>query len=69
MKAVPKRAVLVGKTQSNISTPRETPKARSTGYPTPIRYRGLPAGRTSQHWRTVLKKSFLASPPESPPIA
>ncbi len=67
--ADPKRAVLVGNTQSNISTPWIEPKIISTGYPTPITYLGLSLGKYSQHSLTILKKSVLAYPPASPPIA
>ncbi|CFP63742.1 Uncharacterised protein [Bordetella pertussis] len=31
------RALRVGMTQSNMSTPRATPSTRSSGVPTPIR--------------------------------
>lgn len=37
VKAVPNLAVLVEKTQSNISTPRQEHTTKSTGYPTPIK--------------------------------
>jgi hypothetical protein len=42
--AVPNLAVLVGNTQSNISTPKAIHNIRSTGYPTPIKYLGLLLG-------------------------
>ena len=35
--AMPWRAILVGRTQSNISTPRSTPSNRQSGLPTPMR--------------------------------
>ena len=69
MKAVPNLAVRVGKTQSNISTPKPAHRAISTGYPTPIKYLGLFLGRNSQLYRTIRKKSDLAYPPAKPPIA
>jgi hypothetical protein len=67
--AVPNLAVLVGNTQSNISTPRAAHRAISIGYPTPIKYLGLSLGRCSQENLTILKKSVFASPPANPPIA
>lgn len=42
-------AVLVGKTQSNMSTPRAEHITRSTANPTPIRYRGLFFGSNPVH--------------------
>ena len=41
---VPWRAVRVGATQSNWSTPRATASSMPTGSPTPIRYRGRSLG-------------------------
>ena len=38
------RAVRVGSTQSNISTPRSMPSSRSSGEPTPSRWRGFASG-------------------------
>lgn len=69
VKAVPNLAVLVENTQSNMSTPKQEQTTTSTGYPTPIRYRGLSFGSTSVHYATVLQKSSLSSPPANPPIA
>ncbi len=43
--AVPNLAVRVEKTQSNISIPKQEQTTKSTGYPTPIKYRGLSLGR------------------------
>lgn len=40
-------AVRVGHTQSNMSAPRATETTRSSGYPTPITYRGLFCGSQS----------------------
>lgn len=42
-------AVRVGKTQSNISIPRETQTTKSAANPTPIRYLGLSLGKKSVH--------------------
>ena len=69
VKAVPNLAVLVGNTQSNISTPNPAHKAISIGYPTPIKYLGLFFGKYSQQYLTILKNILFASPPASPPIA
>lgn len=44
VRAVPLRAMRVGRTQSNMSTPLSTPSIRQSGVPTPMRYRGLSAG-------------------------
>ena len=67
--AVPNRAVRVLKTQSNISTPRQEHTTKSTGYPTPIRYRGLSLGKISVQRLTILQKSAFISSPAKPPIA
>ena len=56
-------AVLVGNTQSNISTPRAQHTTRSVAKPTPIRYRGLSSGSMSVVRCTILQKSSLLSPP------
>ena len=45
VKSWPFRALRVGSTQSNMSMPRATHSTRSSGVPTPIRYRGLIVGQ------------------------
>lgn len=67
--AVPNLAVRVGKTQSNISTPRAEQITKSSGYPTPIQYRGLSFGSKSVQSDTTRQNSSLDSPPLNPPIA
>ena len=67
--AVPNLAVLVAKTQSNISTPNNAHTTKSTGYPTPIKYLGLSFGISSVHVSTTFQKSSFVSPPANPPIA
>jgi hypothetical protein len=57
------RAVRVGYTQSYMSTPRAVHTTRSSGYPTPMRYRGLSAGSAAVHLDTTGQKSFFSSPP------
>jgi hypothetical protein len=69
VKAVPNLAVLVEKTQSNISIPRQTHTTRSSGYPTPIRYLGLFSGKSLAEFETVSQKLVFYSPPAKPPIA
>ncbi len=56
---VPNRAVLVGNTQSNISTPKQAHKTKSIGYPTPIKYLGLFFGSVSQQYFTIFMKSYF----------
>jgi hypothetical protein len=56
-------AVLVGNTQSNISTPRAQHTTRSAAKPTPIKYRGLSSGSKSVVRCTIFQKSLLLSPP------
>ena len=56
-------AVLVGNTQSNISTPRAQHTTRSAAKPTPIRYRGLSSGSNPVVRCTIFQKSSLLSPP------
>lgn len=46
-------AVLVGQTQSNMSAPNATDTTMSSGYPTPITYRGLLSGRNPVHVSTL----------------
>jgi len=62
-------AVLVGKTQSNMSTPRAVHTTRSTANPTPMQYLGLLGGSKPVHWSTTLQKESFSSPPLRPPIA
>ena len=47
VKSQPVRPWRVGITQSNKSMPRETPSRRSSGVPTPIRYRGAVSGNSA----------------------
>lgn len=56
-------AVLVGKTQSNISIPKATQTTRSIAIPTPIRYLGLLLSKISVPRLTIGQKSSFASPP------
>ena len=44
MSALPVRAVRVGSTQSNMSTPASITSRIPSGSPIPMKYRGLPAG-------------------------
>ena len=69
IKADPNLAVLVGNTQSYMSTPSAEQTTKSTANPTPIRYRGLSLGKTSVETETIFQKSSLASPPLRPPMA
>jgi len=69
MNTVPRRAFRVGSTQSNMSTPRATASIRSTGCPTPIRYRGLDFGNSAQSRSTISSPSVRPSPTHSPPSA
>ena len=62
-------AFLVGKTQSNISTPKKTASTISSGFPTPIRYLGLSSGRIFDKCFRTFVFSSLGSPTLNPPIA
>mmetsp|Transcript_35980 Transcript_35980/g.101294 ORF Transcript_35980/g.101294 Transcript_35980/m.101294 type:complete len:241 (+) Transcript_35980:299-1021(+) len=68
-RAVPNRAVRVGNTESYMSAPRAEQMTTSSGWPTPMTYRGLWAGRRAVHCATTLQKSSLDSPPARPPMA
>lgn len=52
-----------------MSTPSAVHTSRSTGYPTPMRYRGLAGGSFFVHCETTFQNSCLSSPPASPPMA
>ena len=65
----PLRANRVGRTQSKRSTPRATPIQRSSGEPTPIKYRGLLAGRISATISSISAMTGFGSPTLRPPIA
>jgi hypothetical protein len=54
--AVPNRAVRVGYTQSYMSTPKAEQTTKSKGYPTPIKYLGLLAGKRWQACSTTRQK-------------
>ena len=54
-------AVLVGQTQSNISAPSATETTRSSGYPTPITYRGFCSGRRLVHVCTLRDCQSIAT--------
>ena len=69
VKSRPLRAQRVGRTQSNMSTPAPTETTRSTGVPTPMRYRGLSAGRSGATSATEACISSGRSPTEYPPSA
>ena len=69
VKNVPFRAFRVGITQSNMSMPRSTPSTRSSGVPTPIRYRGLSSGRNGTDASIISYMTGLVSPTDSPPRA
>ena len=69
LKADPNLAVLVGNTQSNISTPKLEQTIKSSGYPTPIKYLGLFLLILLAVYLTIFQKSYFASPPDNPPIA
>ena len=66
---VPFRAFLVGRTESNMSTPLITASRMSPGAPTPIRYLGLQSGSRSVTTSIISYMVFFSSPTESPPIA
>src|SRR3972149_4283060 len=62
VKTHPLRALRVGMTQSNMSTPCATPSTRSSGVPTPIRYRGLAPGSRCGVRALMGSISFLGLP-------
>mmetsp|Transcript_5105 Transcript_5105/g.21701 ORF Transcript_5105/g.21701 Transcript_5105/m.21701 type:complete len:213 (-) Transcript_5105:199-837(-) len=67
--AVPNRAVREGYTQSYMSAPSAVHSTRSSGYPTPITYRGLSFGSAAAHCDTTLQNALFSSPPARPPMA
>jgi hypothetical protein len=60
---------LVGKTQSNISTPLFNAHKISVGVPTPIKYLGLFCGIISFRKSSTVNISFRLSPTAKPPMA
>ena len=69
VKNVPFLAFRVGMTQSNISMPRSTPSTRSSGVPTPMRYRGLSEGSSGAEASIISYITGLVSPTDRPPRA
>ena len=69
VKRCPFLACLVGITQSNISMPKWTDFAISTGKPTPIRYLGLFFFICGIKFSKIASLSISGSPTASPPIA
>ena len=69
VKSCPLRALRVGSTQSNRSMPRATDSTRSSGMPTPIRYRGRSAGSSAAVISATSYMTGVGSPTLSPPIA
>src|SRR5947208_8112606 len=69
VRALPVRAVRVGRTQSNMSTPRATTSSTPSGSPIPMKYRGRSAGRSGVAHAVVSNISSRSSPTLSPPSA
>ena len=69
VKTDPFRASRVGSTQSNMSIPWATPFQRSSGEPTPMRYRGLSTGSSGMTMSIISAISALVSPTLRPPMA
>src|SRR3569833_4713739 len=69
VKSMAFRPLRVGTTQSNISTPRAIHSRIFQGVPTPIRYRGLYAGRSVQQASVISYKCPSGSPTHNPPMA
>ena len=67
--ALPVRPFRVGITQSNISTPQFTASIRSSGVPTPIKYRGASAGICGARKSRTSYITDFSSPTLKPPIA
>ncbi len=67
--AWPVRPFRVGKTQSNMSTPRATDSTRSSGVPTPIKYRGHSFGIFGEISSITSNITDFSSPTLKPPIA
>src|SRR5262249_48411329 len=65
----PFRPFLVGRTQSNISTPRSTPSHMSSGCPIPIMYRGESSGKREAQTSVIRHIDSFGSPKPNPPIA
>src|SRR5215467_14581211 len=63
------RPLRVGITQSNMSTPRLIHSKIFHGVPTPMRYRGLSAGRFSQQSAVIAYVVSSDSPTLRPPMA
>ena len=62
----PLRAIRVGATQSKVSQPFSTPKIKSTGSPTPKRWRGFSCGKISLTHLTAVAISSLTKDPPTP---
>src|SRR6266550_736296 len=69
VRALPVRAVRVGRTQSNMSTPRVTTSITPSGSPIPMKYRGLSGGRNDAASEAASNIGPRASPTLRPPIA
>ena len=65
----PCRAARVGSTQSIMSTPIPAYCAISSGVPTPIKYRGLSAGRCWTVASATSRVTSRGSPTLNPPMA
>src|SRR4029079_9564858 len=69
VRALPVRAVRVGRTQSNMSTPRAITSSTPSGSPIPMKYRGCVVGRAGAAHSTQSSISRLDSPTARPPSA
>ena len=69
VKSEPVRPWREGTTQSNKSIPRAAPSIKSSGIPTPIRYRGFEAGSSGTVTSSMPYISGFDSPTDSPPTA
>src|SRR5919198_1627450 len=69
VRALPVRAVRVGRTQSNMSIPRSITSSTPSGSPIPMKYRGRSAGRSGAAHAVVSSISSRSSPIASPPRA
>ena len=65
----PLRPLRVGSTQSKTSTPIPTASHKSSGVPTPIRYRGFSTGSHSMERWIISNIASRGSPTDKPPIA
>src|SRR5919201_2717758 len=69
VRALPVRAVRVGRTQSKMSIPRSITSSTPSGSPIPMKYRGRSSGSSAAAQAVVSNISGRSSPIASPPSA